>query len=73
MNCHKNKREKKHGLLMILCCLLPIIIFGVLAFLPSKNVQLQKFLSFGVFLLCPLLHIFMMKGMACHSKDEKKE
>lgn len=49
----------KHGLMMILCCLLPILlILG----LPLIGIQGSKF-SFIIFLLCPLMHIFMMFNM----------
>ena len=57
---------KKHGLMMILCCLIPVIL---LAFLPRLGINIGPFARlapFAVFLLCPLMHFgmmfFMMKG-----------
>ncbi len=52
--------NKKHALLMLACCLIPLI--GLAAIwlfkLPVSNV-----VYFGMILLCPLLHILMMKDM----------
>ena len=53
--------KRSHILLMILCCLIPlagiaaIVLFGI----PTSSV-----LYFGLVLLCPLLHLLMMRGMA---------
>ena len=52
--------NKKHILLMLACCLIPLA--GVAAIwlfkLPANNV-----LYFGMILLCPLLHFVMMRDM----------
>lgn len=52
--------HKKHMLLMLACCLIPIA--GLVAIsvfrIPASNV-----LYFGMILLCPLLHLVMMRGM----------
>ncbi|WZL73992.1 DUF2933 domain-containing protein [Clostridiaceae bacterium 35-E11] len=76
--CQQNndKRQKgfmKHGLLMMLCCLLPIV---VIAGLPLFGIK-GGILSSLAFLLCPLMHvgmIFMMRKSggngSCH--DNKK-
>ncbi len=57
---------KKHGLLMLLCCLIPVLL---IAFLPRLGINLGPFsrlAPFAVFLLCPLMHLgmmfFMVKG-----------
>ena len=49
----------KHMLFMVLCCLIPLAILGVLWVIGVSG----GYLIFGVILLCPLLHIFMMRGM----------
>jgi len=67
-----------HGLLMMLCCLIPIVLIFAFSRFGASSV-----LSYGFLLLCPLMHIFMMKGMlgghdkeSCHgdknSESEKK-
>lgn len=52
--------HKKHLLLMLLCCLIPLVALGaVLLF----KVPLNTVLIGVIFLLCPLSHLFMMKHM----------
>lgn len=64
----KNLLEKirhNHMLLMIVCCVVPIaIVFIGITFLSWGN----KWLTYGILLLCPLAHIFMMKD---HMKMKK--
>ncbi len=54
-----SRSMSKHAFMMILCCLIPVGLFAVLwaVGLPGR------YLGFGVMLLCPLLHIVMMRGM----------
>lgn len=54
----------KHGILMLLCCLLPIILLALVPLLGIKSNVGLLFL-----LICPLMYIFMMKGMK-HNHDE---
>lgn len=49
----------KHMLLMMLCCLAPI---GGLLLL--RTIGYEGAANYLMFLLCPLMHLFMMKGMA---------
>jgi hypothetical protein len=64
----------KHGLLMMLCCLLPI---AIIAGLPLFGIK-GGILSSLVFLLCPLMHVGMMFMMgksgsngSCHGNKKK--
>lgn len=47
---------RRHGLIMLLCCLIPI---GVLAALWAIGIR-NSYLALGAMLLCPLLHLAMM-------------
>ena len=55
----EQKGMSKHTLIMALCCLIPLAILGVLWTIGVSG----SYLILGVILLCPLLHIFMMRGM----------
>ncbi len=55
----EQKGISKHALIMVLCCLIPL---GILAVLWTIGVS-GSYLIFGVMLLCPLLHLLMMRGM----------
>ena len=56
--------KQNHLLLIILCCLIPIVLIIGFFSLFKGNSDCWIWL---VFLLCPLMHIFMMKG---HKHDE---
>ncbi|WP_026475914.1 hypothetical protein [Alkaliphilus transvaalensis] len=67
---------KKHGMLMLLCCLVPLLL---LALLPRFGVNLGplgRYAPFAMVLICPLMHIgmmfFMFKGNKedCHSEKQ---
>ena len=49
----------KHGLIMLLCCLIPI---AILAIMWAAGVS-SNYLFFGVVLLCHILHLVMMTRM----------
>ena len=55
----KKKSTLRHGLIMLLCCLIPI---ALLAIMWSLGVS-KSYLFIGVILLCPMLHVIMMAGM----------
>ena len=51
---------RKHALIMILCCLIPI---GALAAVSIFRIPLGSVLTFALVLLCPLSMLFMMRSM----------
>ncbi len=55
----ERKGMSKHMLIMVLCCVIPLVTLGVLWAIGVSG----SYLIFGVILLCPLLHILMMRGM----------
>jgi hypothetical protein len=52
--------KKKHMLIMLVCCSIPLIGLGAIFFF---NVKVSQALSIGLILLCPLSHILVMKFM----------
>ena len=54
----ERKHLSKHSVIMLLCCLVPLAIIAVLW---AVGVS-EGYLFLGVLLLCPLLHIVMMRG-----------
>ena len=59
------KIKQNHALAMALCCGIPIV--GILA-LSSFGI-LGSWAYFALILICPLGHMFMMRGMHSNSKD----
>ncbi len=59
--------KKNHALAMILCCAIPVI--AILAL--SSIGALGSWGYSALILLCPLAHIFMIRGMHSTSKDTK--
>lgn len=55
----EHKGMSRHSLIMMLCCLIPLAILGVLWVAGVS----ESYLLLGVLLLCPILHIAMMRGM----------
>jgi len=60
-----DKIKKNHALAMILCCGIPIV--GIMAL--SSLGLLGSWGYYALILLCPLGHIFMMRGMHANSKE----
>ena len=52
--------KNKHALIMVICCLLPVVGFSVAFFL---GIPLGTLGTAALFLLCPLGHILMMRSM----------
>jgi len=61
------KIKQNHALMMILCCGIPLV--GIMA-LSSLGV-LGSWGYFALILICPLGHIFMMRGMHSGHSDSK--
>ena len=60
--------NKRHIWIMLLCCLLPII--GLTAIFLFK-IPVNTVVYFGLLLLCPLAHFFMMSNM--HNQTNQPE
>ena len=51
--------KHKHTLMMVLGCMIPLVLLGILWVAGVS----QNILSFGILLLCPIMHLVMMKNM----------
>jgi hypothetical protein len=62
--------NKKHTLLMLACCLVPLVVLGAVAIF---HIPLNQVLLYGLILVCPLSHILMMKWMMPGKDHEHKQ
>ena len=62
--------SSRHGLLMLICCLIPIIAIAAIRLL---NIPLNGVLYVVLLLLCPLSHVLMMSGMRKHQHGSSRE
>jgi uncharacterized membrane protein len=60
--------NRRHIWLMVLCCLLPVVGLGVMFLF---NIPANTILYFGLILLCPLTHFFMMGQMEHDHNSEQ--
>ncbi|MCZ7399187.1 MAG: DUF2933 domain-containing protein [Candidatus Methanoperedens sp.] len=51
--------KHRHTLMMVLGCIIPLVLLGILWIAGVS----QNILSFGILLLCPIMHLVMMKNM----------
>jgi hypothetical protein len=51
---------KKHALIMVACCLIPIAGFALASLF---NIPIKSVLLYGMIIACPLSHLLMMKFM----------
>lgn len=61
--------NKKHTLIMLACCLVPIAGFILVS---AFNIPLKSVFYFAMILLCPLSHLLMMKYMG-HGEGHRHE
>ncbi len=57
---------KKHMLIMLACCLVPVIALGAIILF---KVPVNQVLYVGLILMCPLSHLLMMKFMG-HGEEQ---
>ena len=60
--------NKRHMWIMLLCCLLPIIGLGAIFLF---NISVNTIVYFGLILLCPLAHSFMLGQMGHDHNSEQ--
>lgn len=48
-------------------------IVAVFTILKITNIRIETILPYGILLLCPLMHIFMMKGHGDHTENNKSQ
>ena len=63
MNHDHSNGMGKHMLLMLICCLVPIALIVAVSVLGLSLGPLSALLPYALVLLCPLMMIFMMRGM----------
>lgn len=64
-----NKLKHNHSLLMVLCCVLPLSAILALSYF---NI-LGSWGFYAIFLLCPLMHVFMHRGHSAQAKNSKPD
>lgn len=62
-----NKIRQNHWLMMVICCVIPLIIAGILFYFGFKTYAIL-----AVMLLCPVLHYFMMRDIPKENLKNKE-
>lgn len=62
--------DKKHVLLMIACCLVPI---AAIALISLFNIPVKSAIYFVLILMCPLSHLLMMRYMIQDDDHQHRE
>lgn len=63
MNHNNSQGMGKHMLIMLVCCLVPLALILAVSVFGLSLGALSGLLPFALVLLCPLMMIFMMRGM----------
>ena len=63
-----NKIRQNSFFAMVLCCVLPLIVIFTLSFLGI----LRSWGLYALILICPLAHLWMMRGMFRSPEDARK-
>lgn len=63
MNHDNSQGMGKHMLLMLVCCLVPLALILAVSVFGLSFGALQPLVPFALALMCPLMMIFMMRGM----------
>lgn len=66
-----NHDHKKHGLWMIICCLVPMVLLALLFSLNLQNSVVKAVAGGLLILVCPLAHILMMVFMKNEHNNNK--
>ena len=64
------KVRKNHWLMMIICCASPLILLIIAIYFFGLD---NKYLFWGILLLCPIMHYFMMRDMHKKHGDKDRE
>ncbi len=62
--------DRKHVLLMLACCLIPLAALGAVIFFA---VPLNSVIYLGLILLCPAMHLLMMRSMGHDHHEQDHE
>jgi len=63
MNHDQSQGMGKHMLLMLVCCLVPLALILAVSVFGLSLGALQPLVPFALVLMCPLMMVFMMRGM----------